>query len=81
MAYPKKIEQLRRIVALAAVVIMILCALLTLVFAFLNYFNNSEFYASAWKASAWAMFLIPLVLYAILMIHGVVTRGEKEGKN
>ena len=82
MTYPKKIERARRIVALTGVIVMVLCAVLTLVFAFLKFYTNSEFYASAWKASAWSMIMIPLVLYGMLIIHKVVTRDEKEeGKN
>lgn len=82
MTYPKNIERARRIVALTGVIIMALCAVLTLVFAFLKLYTNSEFYASAWKASAWAMIVIPLVFYAMLLIHKIVTRDEKEeGKN
>ena len=81
MTDPKKIERTRRILALSAVVIMILCAILTLVFAFLKFFTGSDFYASAWKASAWSMFVIPLVLYDMLLIHNLVTKNEKEGKN
>ncbi|MCR5737384.1 MAG: hypothetical protein K6G64_07025 [Eubacterium sp.] len=81
MTDPKKIERTRRILALSAVVIMILCAILTLVFAFLKFFTGSAFYASAWKASAWSMFVIPLVLYGMILIHNIVTKNEKEGKN
>lgn len=79
MAYPKKIERIRRIVAMTAVIIMLFCALLTLVFAFLKFYTGSAFFSAAWKASAWSMFVIPLVIYGMLLIHNVVTRDEKEG--
>ncbi len=77
MAYSKKVEKIRRMTALVAVVILILCAVLTLVFALISYFTGSEFFASAWKASAWAMIFIPLIIYAMLIIHKVTTKNHE----
>ena len=78
MGYSKKIEKVRRFVALAAVVVLILCALLTLVFALIYNFTGSAFFATAWKASAWAMIFVPLIMYGMLLIHKVTTKNEKE---
>lgn len=69
----KKIQQ---ILALAAVVIMILCALLTLVFALLTEFGVGDFTA-AWKASTWSMVVFPAFLYAVVLVYRVLQkRGQ-----
>lgn len=78
MAYSKKVEKVRKVTALAAVIILILFAVLTLIFALIYNFTDSEFFKNAWRASAWAMIFVPLVLYAMLLIHKIVTKDEKD---
>ncbi len=69
-------KKIKQILALAAVTIMILCALLTLIFAFLTYFNVGNF-SDAWKASAWCMVVIPCFIYAMLLIYKVLDKRNK----
>lgn len=54
-------EKLKRIATLAAVIIMVVCALLTLIFALLKY-------ETAWKASAYCMVIIPVMIYVMMWL-------------
>ncbi len=63
-------EKLKRIAALLAVVVMIACAVLALVFAILGY-ND------AWKASVYCMVVIPIMLYVMMWLAKLL---ENRGK-
>ena len=54
-------EKFKRIAALLAVVVLIVCALLTLIFAFMG--NEA-----AWKASAYCMVIIPIMIYIMMWL-------------
>ena len=67
----KPMKKVKRIIALLPVVAIIICALLTLIFALLDY-------QTAWKASAYCMVVIPVLLYAMLLIYNILKgRGAK----
>ena len=70
-------EKIKKILAMAAVIIIIICALLTLIFALLTNFGAGDF-TNAWKASAWCMVVIPGLIYAMLLIYRVLEgKGRK----
>lgn len=69
----KKVKQFLAILALA---VIILCALLTLIFALLTNFGVGDF-SSAWKASAWCMVVIPAFIYAMLLIYKILDKRNK----
>ena len=46
-------EKLKRILAILAIISLVFCALLTLVFALLTNFGVGDF-TNAWRASAWS---------------------------
>lgn len=54
-------EKFKRIAALLAVIVMIGCAISTLVFAIIGY-------QAAWKASAYCMVVIPIMLYVMMWL-------------
>lgn len=54
-------EKLKRIAALSAVIVMVVCALLTLIFALMKY-------DTAWKASAYCMVIIPIMIYVMMWV-------------
>ena len=70
-------NKLKRMIALLAVIALVLCAVLTLVFALLDY-NHVGNFTSAWKACAWAMIVLPVLLYAMLFIYNVIDKRNKE---
>ena len=70
-------KKLKRILALGAVAIMLVCALLTLIFALLTSFGVGDF-SNAWKASAWCMVVFPAFIYAMLLIYRVLDKRDKE---
>ena len=64
-------DKFKRICALLAVVVLIVCAILTLVFAILKY-------EAAWKASAYCMVVIPVFLYVMMWLAKLLqNRGKK----
>ena len=63
-------EKLKRIAAMAAVIIMIGCAVLALVFSLMGYQN-------AWKASVYCMVVIPIMLYVMMWLAKLL---ENRGK-
>ena len=54
-------EKLKRIMALLGVIVVVVCALLTLVFALLGY-------STLWKASAYCMVVIPVIIYVMMWL-------------
>lgn len=64
-------EKLKRITALLAVAVLLICALLTLVFALMGY-------QTAWRASAYCMVVLPILLYAMMLMYKILSRRGKE---
>lgn len=69
-------RKFKQFLAISAIAVIVICALLTLVFALLNYFGAGDF-SAAWKASAWCMVVVPVVIYAMLLIYKVVDKRDK----
>lgn len=64
-------DKFKRICALLAVIVLVVCAILTLVFAILK--NQT-----AWKASAYCMVVIPVLLYVMMWLARLLqNRGNK----
>lgn len=63
-------EKLKRIAALLAVVVLVVCALLTLIFALIGY-------DTAWKASAYCMVIIPIMLYVMMWLAKLLENRNK----
>lgn len=70
-------DKIKKILAMAAVAVIVICALLTLIFALLTNFGAGDF-TNAWKASAWCMVVIPVFIYAMLLIYRILEgKGRK----
>lgn len=69
-------KKIKQILAILAIAIVIICALLTLIFAMLTNFGVGDF-SAAWKASAWCMVVVPAFIYAILLIYKVLDKRDK----
>ena len=69
-------DKLKRFLAIAAVIVLVLCALATLVFAILGACGVGDF-SSYWKASAWCMVVAPALLYAMVLIARILGNKEK----
>ncbi|MFQ9514666.1 MAG: hypothetical protein ACLRZ9_02450 [Eubacterium sp.] len=69
-------KKIKQILAILAIAVMVICALLTLIFALLTNFGVGDF-STAWKASAWCMVVIPCFLYAMLLIYKVLNKNNK----
>lgn len=69
-------KKVKQILAILAIAIVIICALLTLIFALLTNFGVGDF-SAAWKASAWCMVVVPAFIYAILLIYKVLDKRDK----
>lgn len=69
-------KNLKRFMALGAVIITIICAILTLVFALLTYFGVGDF-TNAWTASAWCMLIFPALVYAMLFIYRLIEKRNQ----
>lgn len=64
-------DKLKRILALLAVIVLVICAILTLIFALMG--NDT-----AWKASAYCMVVIPVMLYVMMWLTKLLRgRGDK----
>ena len=64
-------DKFKRICALLAVIVLVVCAILTLVFTILK--NQA-----AWKASAYCMVVIPVLLYVMMWLARLLqNRGNK----
>jgi hypothetical protein len=63
-------DKIKKILALLAVAALIICAILTLIFALMDY-------TAAWKASAWCMVVLPCFFYAMLLVYKLLNgRGK-----
>ena len=69
-------KKIKQILAILAIAVVIICALLTLIFALLTNFGVGDF-SAAWKASAWCMVVVPAFIYAILLIYKVLDKRDK----
>ena len=70
-------DKVRRTLAMIGVIVIVICAILTLIFALLTNFGVGDF-SNAWKASAWCMVVIPAFIYAMLLIYRILNgRGTK----
>lgn len=69
-------KKIKQILAILAIAVMVICSLLTLIFALLTNFGVGDF-STAWKASAWCMVVIPCFLYAMLLIYKVLDKNNK----
>lgn len=69
-------KNFKRFLAMTAVVVIAICAILTLVFALLTHFGIGDF-SAAWKASAWSMVVVPVVIYAMLFIYRLIEKNNQ----
>lgn len=71
-------EKITKVLAIAAVVVLILSALLTLGFGIAFMATRNPFFNNAWRASAFCMLLLPFLLFAMIKIAQVLKgRGAK----
>lgn len=63
-------EKFKRIAALVAVVVLLVCALLTLIFALIGY-------DAAWKACAYCMVVIPIMIYVMMWLAKLLGNRNK----
>ena len=72
-------EKVKRVLAIATVVVIVICVILTLVFAFIYDRTRNDFYKNAWLASAFCMFMLPIVIWVMFWIYRLLTgRGVKK---
>lgn len=72
-------DKAKRVLALATVGIIVLCVILTLIFAIIYMNTNDEFFKNAWMASAFCMFLIPIFIWVMFWIYRLLRgRGVKK---
>ncbi len=72
-------DKVKRVLALVTVGIIVLCIILTLIFAIIYINTNDEFFKNAWMASAFCMFLIPIFIWVMFWIYRLLRgRGVKK---
>ena len=72
-------DKAKRILALVTVGILVLCIVLTIVFVILYNVTNSDFYGKAWRASAFCMLMLPIVIWVMFWIYNLLRgRGVKK---
>ena len=72
-------DKVKRVLALVTVGIIVLCIILTLIFAIIYMNTNDLFFKNAWMASAFCMFLIPIFIWVMFWIYRLLRgRGVKE---
>ena len=72
-------DKVKRVLALVTVGIIVLCIMLTLIFAIIYMNTNSLFFKNAWMASAFCMFLIPIFIWVMFWIYNLLRgRGVKK---
>ena len=68
-------DKAKRVLALVTVGIIVVCIILTLVFAIIYMNTNKEVFKNAWMASAFCMFLLPIILWVMRWIYNLL-RGR-----
>ena len=72
-------DKVKRVLALVTAGIIVLCIILTLIFAIIYMNTNDEFFKNAWMASAFCMFLIPIFIWVMFWIYRLLRgRGVKK---
>ncbi|MBR3173093.1 MAG: hypothetical protein IKF24_00990 [Eubacterium sp.] len=72
-------DKAKRVLALVTVGILVLCIVLTIVFVILYNVTNSDFYGKAWRASAFCMLMLPIVIWVMFWIYNLLRgRGVKK---
>ena len=72
-------DKAKRVLAIATVVIILICVILTLIFALMYDRTRQEFYRNAWMASAFCMFMLPIILWVMRWIYMLLKgRGVKK---
>lgn len=72
-------DKVKRVLALVTVGIIVLCIILTLIFAIIYMNTNDAFFKNAWMASAFCMFLIPIFIWVMFWIYRLLRgRGVKK---
>ena len=72
-------DKVKRVLALVTVGIIVLCIILTLIFAIIYMNTNDEFFKNAWMASAFCIFLIPIFIWVMFWIYRLLRgRGVKK---
>lgn len=72
-------DKVKRVLALVTTGIIVLCIILTLIFAIIYMNTNDEFFKNAWMASAFCMFLIPIFIWVMFWIYRLLRgRGVKK---
>ena len=72
-------DKVKRVLALVTVGIIVLCIILTVVFVILYNVTNSDFYGKAWRASAFCMLMLPIILWVMFWIYNLLRgRGVKK---
>lgn len=69
-------DKIKRILAILGVAALVVFAILTLIFALLTNFHVGDF-SDAWRACAWAMVVLPVIFYAMLLIYKVLDKRNK----
>ena len=73
-------DKAKRVLALVTVGIIVICIILTLIFGILSGNNPGViFYKNAWMASAFCMFLLPIILWVMRWIYNLL-RGRGVSK-
>lgn len=70
-----KFEKVRRVIALLAIVVLAITIITTFTFAILGAVTKNPMYNALWKGSLMVMIIVPVVLYAILLIYKRIQKG------
>lgn len=70
-------DKFKRIGAIATIAVIVICIISAFVFAILTYAVSPK-YVNALRASVWSMVVVPIFVYALFMLAGVLRR--KKGK-
>ncbi|MBQ2642784.1 MAG: hypothetical protein IJF94_03180 [Eubacterium sp.] len=70
-----KFEKVRRVIAILAIVVLAITIITTFTFAILGAVTKNPMYNALWKGSLMVMIIVPVVLYAILLIYKRIQKG------
>ena len=74
-------DKAKRVLAIVTVAIIVICVIITLIFGILYGNTNNQLYKNIWMASAFCMFMLPIILWVMRWIYNLLRgRGVKEEK-
>ena len=68
-------DKAKKVLAIVTVAIIVICVIITLIFGILYGNTNNQTYKNIWIASAFCMFMLPIIIWVMNWIYNLL-RGR-----